>query len=169
MTTKLKLYEDVKDINAAIAGIARRGNKLQADMHRVACSVLQHLGKTKDIRVTLAFIEAMPEMSRVNSLKAWLEAYGPIRFATPEERKEGAPAATFVKDKPTQLGVAMGKPFWKFIQNEGAAYQPVDIKKLVDMTVKRLRKDQTETGVDHSALIASMTSALTAYQPDTAH
>lgn len=150
-----------RSIPKAIKDIHSRGQSLQADMHQLACSVLSHLGKTKDIRHTLAFLQAMPEMSRANSMRQWFEAYGPIRFPTAEEKKAGAPEAMFVKDKKTLLGDAMANPFWKFKATEGVAYEPVDVAAQIKQLIARLEKDQTKAKaagktVNHSATIAQL-------------
>lgn len=168
MTTEITLIP-AKSIPKAIKDIHTRGQSLQTDMHKLACSVLKHLGKTKDIRHTLAFLQAMPEMSRANSLRQWFEKYGPVRFPTPEERKAGAPEAMFVKDKKTLLGDAMGNPFWKFKATEGVEYQPVDVAAQIKQLIARLEKDQTKAKaagqtVNHSATIAQL-RALTPTQP----
>lgn len=153
--TDIKTY-NARQLPKAIKALHSSGQTVQAEAHKIACSVLLHLGRTGDIRYTMAFLDAMPEMSRVNSIKAWLEKFGPIRFATPEETKVGAQPATFVKGKPTLLGDAMDNPFWKFKANEGTAYKAIDINKYVDQVLNRLKRDEQHAGADHSALIAAI-------------
>jgi hypothetical protein len=136
----IKLYAHA-DIGKRIEDMHKSGQRLQTEMHKLACSVLHHLGETKDIRYTLAFIQAMPEMARVNGLHAWFEAFGPIKFNTPEAIKDGAPAAICVKDGKTKLGDAMAKPFWKFKAKEGQPYQPLVIEEYAAQQVKRLKAD----------------------------
>lgn len=167
MATTIKLIEDQAELSKAIKSIHTRGQKLQQDIHRVACSVLHHIGKHKDVRVASRFIQeltqAMPEMSRVNSLKQWFEAFGPVRFATTEEIEAGSPAVVYLKDKKLALGDAMAKPFWKFKALEGAPYVPLDMNKEIDRMIKRLEKDAAETSVDHSAMISALRGASSAY------
>lgn len=165
MTTSITTYT-TKQLRPAIKAYATSGRAFQAESHKLACSVLKHLGKTKDIRVTLQFLQAVPEAVRLNALKGWLEAFGPIRFATPEELKQGAPAAVFVPGKATLLGDAMDKPFWKFAATEGKPYEALDMQKFVEQAVKKLRKDMQETGVDHKRMIAAIEAASA---PATAH
>lgn len=170
MTTEITLIP-ARSIPKAIKAIHTDGQKLQTSMHTLACSVLKHLGKTKDVRHTLAFLQAMPEMSRLNSLKQWFEAYGPVRFPTAEERQSGAPEIMFVKDKKTLLGDAMGNPFWKFKAQEGVDYVAMDVAKEIERMLKRLKKDAEKTGVDHKGLIAGLQTAHKAYDKpaETAH
>ena len=150
--TVIKLYK-ADELDKRIQLLHKSGQSLQAEMHRLACSVLHHLGETSDIRVTLKFLDAMPEMSRSNGLRAWFEAHGPIKFATSEELEQGASAARFVKGGATKLGDAMAKPFWKFNANEGKPYEPLNMEKFTQQMIQRLTKDAKETGADHTALI----------------
>lgn len=150
----IALLGTVKSIETAIASIHTVGQSLQADMHLVACSVLQHVGKHKDTRVLMKLINAMPEMARKNSLIQWFETFGNVKYST--ETKE----FVLIADKPVKLGNAIDKPFWKFKANEGMPYEPMDIAKYVDQQVAKLTKDAKETNTDHSGLI----NALRAYK-----
>lgn len=126
----LKLINSA-DISKRIAAMRKSGTKLQNEMHLIACSVLACFGENNDVRKATNFVlemaSAMPEMSRVNALKQWFEAHAPIRFATPDEIKAGAPAAVYVKGGKYRLGDAMATPFWKFKAKEGVEYKAVDI------------------------------------------
>lgn len=140
-------------LGAAIERMHKRGQSLQADMHRIACSTLAHLAEFKDVRMVLACINGMPEMARTNGLKAWFEAFGPVKFT----EEEGVPMqAMFIKGGKFKLGDAMSKPFWKFSAKEGAPYEPLDIDKLTLQTIAKLTKDAKETGRDHTALINAL-------------
>lgn len=150
----LKLYK-ADELDRRIELLHKHGQSLQAEMHKLACSVLVHLGETSDIRVTLRFLAAMPEMARGNALHAWFETFGPIKFATPEEIKNGAAAARFVKGGKVRLGDAMAKPFWKFKATEGKPYEPLVMDTYLDQQIKRLEKDAKETGADHKDVIAA--------------
>lgn len=154
----MKLYT-AKQLPKAIRSFHDAAQVVQTEAHLIACSALHHLGKTKDIRHTMAFLQAFPEMGRMNGLKAWLEEFGPIKFANPAELKEGAPEAVFVKDKATRIGEAMEKPFWKFKAVEGKAYQPLDVDKELQRIVKRLKTDAEKTGRDHNAIIMALSTA----------
>jgi hypothetical protein len=144
---KLVLIEGEKAIAKALDSIKARGASLQKDCHTAACSVLQHVGKHKDIRLVTRLLESMPDMTRKNAVKAWFEFFGPIAFTDKGEIKYAA-------EKPVQLGAAMGKPFWSF--KPEAAYIPLEVGKAFDSFIKRLEKDHKETGRDHSKLVAQL-------------
>lgn len=149
---ELKLFETLPEIEAGIKSIGSRGATLQRDMHKVACSVLKHVGTHGDVRVVqklvLSFIQAMPKMARVNSLKKWFETFGPLKFAGNK--------VSYVRDGKTRLGDAIGKPFWKFAANEGVEYVPLDLAKVLERMIESIEKDADKTGRDHSALLASL-------------
>lgn len=148
MTTMpaIKLYETVAEIDAACVKFHGKGQTLQTEAHRIACSVLVHVAKHGDIRVLVKFLASFPELSRVNAVRAWFEEFGPVTFQgnTP----------SFARGKATRLGMAMEMPFWKF--KPEAEYQPVDVAKAIDGLIKKLVKDAKETGCNHSATIAAL-------------
>jgi hypothetical protein len=142
----MELYTTIQAINEACANFHTQGQSLQGEAHKIACSVLHHVGEHGDVRVVAKFLQTMPEMSRVNALKAWFEEFGPVAFDTK--------GALFVKDKATKIGEAMAMPFWKF--KVEAPYVPVDAAKALDKLIKRLVKDTKETGTDHSVTIQAL-------------
>jgi hypothetical protein len=144
-------YVGVKAIDTAIAALFASGQSFQKEAHAVAVSVLAHVGKHGDVRVAgklvNSLIASMPEISRVNALRSWLEAFGPIAF-------DEAGVAMYVKGKATQIGKAAETPFWKFAPE--VPYQAMDVLKSVDQYIKRLQKDQKETKRNHSTVIAAL-------------
>lgn len=154
----LALLGTVKAIETAIADIHTAGQSLQTQMHLVACSVLQHVGKNKDTRVLLKLMNAMPDMARKNSLIQWFETYGNVKYSTE------AKTFVLVKDKAIRLGTAIEKPFWKFKANEGVEYEAMDVKKFVAGAIAKLQKDAEKTKRDHSDLINALRKS-TEYQP----
>ena len=142
----LKLYKTAAQIDAACIAFFKKGQTLQTEAHKIACSVLAHLGEHGDIRVVAKFLNAMPEMSRANALRAWFEAFGPISFDKNEP--------VFVKTKKTKLGEALATPFWKF--KPEPEYVPLDAAAALDKLIKRLIKDAKETGTDHSVTIQAL-------------
>ena len=162
MTTKTNVLTVAKvfkaeQINAQIDLMHNRGQTLQTQMHKLACSILLHLGTNKDVRVVQRFVLAMPEMSRSNGLRNWFEQFGPVKFV---QRDDGTEQVLFVKDKDTKLGDAMAKPFWKFSAKEGKPYEAIDLQAFVQSALKRLEKDAKETGRDHTPLIAAIKAGL---------
>lgn len=150
----LKLIPAAK-LDAEIETFSKTAIKLQERAHRIACSVLAKVITDGDVRTVMKFVHCMPEMVRVNGLRAWFEAHGPVKFV---QDNDGNETIVHVKgDKANRkLGNGMAKPFYKFSANEGKPYEAIDLVKLVEQTVKRLEKDAKETGRDHTALIAAM-------------
>ena len=159
MTTNVKLYAANK-IDARIALLHKTGQRMQTEMHSIACSVLRELGATTDVRQVMKFIQAMPDMARTNGLRNWFEQFGPIKFITEGEGDAAVERAIHVKTGPTKggirLGNAMDKPFWKFSAKEGQPYEAIDITKWAASAIKKLEKDAKETGRNHSALIHAL-------------
>jgi hypothetical protein len=55
---QLKLYTTVAAIEAACVAFGKRADKLQNEAHKIACSVLAHVGEHSDVRVVTKFIES---------------------------------------------------------------------------------------------------------------
>ncbi len=161
-TQSIVLYTSLKAINAAIKDTATRGVSLQQDLHKLACSVLAHVGKHKDVRVVDSFIASVPDMVRVNSLKMWFEKFGQIAFTDSEGK--AMKTCAFVGSKKTLLGDAMLKPFWSFKAKEGEAYVAIKFDDWSAAQIRKLEKDAKETGRNYNALI----TALKTFNPDTA-
>lgn len=142
-------------ITKALTSIKTRGVKLQNDVHIAACSVLRHVGEHKDVRVVQSLFDALPASYRTNALRDWFVAYGPIQF---DKNKP-----VFVKDKTTDLTLAMSDPFWLF--SVEPAYVPVNAMALIDATIKRLTSDQEKAGTHHGALIAGLEALKTVAAP----
>lgn len=154
------LIEDNAAIDKHIKSIGTRGNNLQKDMHIAACSILNKLINSGDVplaeRQLSALFKAMPGMSRVNSLKSWFEAYGPISF---EKGK-----AVYVK-KPNiadSFAEACKVPFWKLVAMEGVAYKPLKLEDEITKLVKRLEADAEKTGADHSKAVDGLKALIAA-------
>jgi hypothetical protein len=142
----MKLLVGTKAIEDALVSIHRRGQSLQADIHVAACSVLQHIGQHSDIRMAAKLLLAMPESSRKNAMRDWLVEFGPITF--------DGDNPVFVQGGKVRLGDAMAMPFWKLSPEK--PYEAIDVSALIASTIKKLVKDQKETKVDHSAVIAGL-------------
>lgn len=154
VVTMSELYTSEAAIKKASASVYTRGRTLQRDVHKIACSVLMHIEQHNDVRMAaniLVLFEALPKAYRTNALRDWFAAYGPIAW---ENNK-----AKFVKDKPVELAKALLDPFWEFAPEP--AYVPLDIAKFIDMAVKKVMKDQKETGKNHGKVIAALEAAKT--------
>lgn len=155
----IKLLTTDKAINDALLSIKRRGETLQQDIHVVACSVLQHIGKHSDIRIAERLLGHMPDMARKNAMRDWLTAFGPVMF--------DGDRPVFVAGGKVRLGDAMANPFWKFSPEK--PYVAIDVAAAIASLVKKLQKDEKETKVSHGALIAGLEKLVTAKPAATAH
>jgi len=144
--TKLNLYTTFADIEKATIAFSKAGAKLQSEAHKLACSVLAHVGEHGDVRVVSRFLDSFPELSRVNAVRAWFENFGPVTF------KGNNPE--FVRNCKTRLGEALETPFWQF--KTEAEYKPINPAAALDQLAKRLRIDAKKTGADHSAIIVAL-------------
>jgi len=142
----MNLYQTAADIDRACIAFFKSGQKLQTEAHRLACSVLAHVGEHGDIRVVAKFLASFPEMSRVNAVRSWFEAFGPITFQGNNP--------SYVKGGKTKLGDALATPFYKFAPE--ADYKPVNAPAELEKLIKKLLKDTKITGTDHSAIILGL-------------
>jgi hypothetical protein len=143
----ITLLTSVKAIETALDSIKKRGDELQRDTHVAACSILQHVGKHKDVRLITRLLDSLPNMTRKNAVKAWFEEFGPVAFDNEEVQ--------YIKTGKTRLGDAMGNPFWDFQPEK--PYVPVSVEKLLASMISKLTKDTKETGVRHDAVIRGLT------------
>lgn len=160
MSLKINNLYKSAQLPAKIEAFSKAGGKLQVEAHKLACSVLLHLGTHKDVRVVETFLKSMPAMVRVNGLRAWFEKFGPIKFVTEGEGEGAVEVLTYVKDKPTLIGEAIEKPFWRFTATEGKPYQPLDLSVETNKFIDKLLKDTKHTGTDHTAKIALLKSLM---------
>lgn len=134
------LMTSLKDIKAETVYIATTGKEMQERIHRLACSVLAHTHKHRNINVLTDFLAAVPDMVRKNALQQWFETFGSVEFTAAKDGDKPAwrmrPAGHKVR-----LGDAMVKPFWKFKANEGAPYQAMDMKAYLQTNISKLEKD----------------------------
>jgi hypothetical protein len=144
--TTFKLYETAAQIDAACIAFFKKGNALQTEAHKLACSVLKHVGEHGDVKVAAKFIASFPDMARTNAVRAWFEHFGPVAF--------DAKGVYHVKGKKTLLGEALDTPFWKFAPEP--EYKPVDAAKAIEGLIKKLQRDAKETGTNHDATIAAL-------------
>ena len=149
----INLVVGADKINAATDKLAKGLGDKQKEAHKLALSVLHHVGQHKDVSVVERFVKVLPEMIRTNGLRNWFEQFGPVKFTVLED---GTEKVAYVKDKKTMLGNAYDKPFWKFSAREGQPYQPLDTDKLFEQVIKRLETDAVKAGVDHTARLAAL-------------
>lgn len=154
------LIVGAKPIAEATETLKKRGADLQHDTHVLACSILAHVSKHSNVNVLTNFLEAVPDMVRVNALKTWFETFGQLTYSALKEGDK--PAWRIDRNKKIRLGDAMLKPFWKFKANEGVPYQPLDMGKWCEQQIKTLERDAKLSGHNHDTLIMFLKT----YQPN---
>ncbi|QIG68278.1 hypothetical protein EVB57_001 [Rhizobium phage RHph_Y1_20] len=151
--TRSDLHKTEQAIMAALKSIQKRGNTLQNDVHKAACSILEHIELHHDVTIVDKFVGALvnhlPASYRINAMRDWLVAFGPVKF---ENNK-----AVYVKDKPCDVAAALKEPFWTFSPEK--PYVQVDINKMIDALMKKLDTDAEKTNRDHSAVKAALEQA----------
>lgn len=133
-TPAFRIITDTSALNKAIASIKTRGTKLQADMHTAAVSCLDHADKHGNVTPMRNLIDALPNMTRRNALKAWAEQFGKFRYN--EETK----AMDYAKDKVTTLDAAIAEPFYEF-QPE-PEYKPLNMAAEIGKLMTRIANAQ---------------------------
>lgn len=147
-----ELLRSEAKIKAFCTALGTDGVSYQRRIHIAACSILRRIGESNDIRLINALLVNMPGAARVNALREWFSAYGPVAW---EKNKP-----VFVKGKQVELTKALSDPFWEFAPEP--EYVPVDVAKLIAAAVKKLTTDQTKTGKNHGPVIAALEAAANA-------
>lgn len=135
-----KLITDTSKLNTLIDSIKKRGNTLQDDIHRAACSIIAHVVAHGDVMPARRLVDAVPQMTRKNALLAWFEQYGPLRYDT--DSKE----LVYDKTKKDSVDIDSAKlvPFWEYKQE--AEYKGMDFVAELAKLVKRAEKARKEYG-----------------------
>lgn len=150
--TDMKLITGVAAITKAIVANAHVGQTYQKQLHVIACSVMQHFAKHKDIRLVKLFIDNQTESTRINALKAWFEDFSPVKFDELAEH-----GCVFFPATKVRLAAAMEKPFWKHVPEK--PYVPVDALLLVEGLMKKLTADAAKTGRSHAPVLKALAEA----------
>lgn len=146
----IALYTSVKAIEGAIKLAVVQGESYQRELHKIAVSVLAHVGKHKDVRLVNKFIDSVADAVRVNALRSWFETFGNVKYDLE------AKAMKYDASRKVRVGEAMGNPFWKFTPE--ADYVPLDIDKAVASFIKRVQNDAKQTGRNHAGVLKALES-----------
>lgn len=116
----MELYTNKSSIINAIIINSRDQRDVQSEMHRIACSCLNHAEQHGDFTLATRFINAMRKSQRRNAVVLWFTMYGPFEWATTDKTGKSLKAKEqgFVKNRgdkanPFNLNAAMEKPFWE--------------------------------------------------------
>lgn len=113
MTTKATFKAmDVQACNLAIASIAKRGAKLDADIQNVGLNILNHVAEHREVSLVLKLYNAMPKGSRRNALADWFQRFGQVTVNTDKASAKERPFL-FAKDKATDLQGAIAMAWYE--------------------------------------------------------
>lgn len=103
---------DVAACNVAIASIAKRGAKLDADIQTVGLNILNHVAEHREVSLVLKLYNAMPKGSRRNALADWFQRFGQVTVNTDKASAKERPFL-FAKDKTTDVQGAIATAWYE--------------------------------------------------------
>lgn len=139
-------FMNAAEINKAIASIASRGKKLDADIQTAGLSILNHVQEHGDSTLADKLVLALPKGSRKLALTEWLLAFGKLRILSktnPDDATRIAGGSIFAYDKTknTDLESAAAKP-WHDFKPEPDVLTAFDAQSAVQTVLTRLNKAQ---------------------------
>lgn len=137
-------YMNAAQINKAIASIASRGKKLDADIQQTGLSILNHVHEHGDSTLADRLVNALPKGSRKLALTEWLLAFGKLRVlskSNPDDAARIKAGAIFAYDKTksTDLDSASAKPWYEF-KPEASPLTAFDAQAAVQSVLTKLSK-----------------------------
>lgn len=134
------------EINKAIASIASRSKKLDADIQTAGLSILNHVQEHGDSTLADKLVLALPKGSRKLALTEWLLAFGKLRILkktnVDDSARIGAGAIfAYDKTKHTDLDSATAKPWYDF-KPEPDVRTAFDAQSSVKAVLTKLTKAQ---------------------------
>ena len=136
---------DKLDILKRINSIARRGAKMDRDIHETAVDCLVHARDHGDITLLSKLVGAMPKSSRRKALIAWANAHAPVNFQTKAElfklKKQRSQSDWHVAE-------AEAVPFWEYTKEKAPAQY--DLNKAVNGFIRSLKKAREQGNLNAS-------------------
>lgn len=137
-------YMNAAEINKAIASIASRGKKLDADIQAAGLSIIHHADAHGDSTLADKLVQALPKGSRKLALVEWMLAFSKLRLldkSSPEDAVRIAAGAFFAYDKSknTNLESASQKPWFDF-KPEAPVLTAFDAQAAVQGVLAKLSK-----------------------------
>lgn len=120
-----------KALTKAIDSVVTRHAEFEAELHKVACSALQHSIKHHNTDPIDRLVRGLGGSVRRNALIAWAVAFGECQ---PAEDGKGIEHCK----KDGDLSAAMAKPFWDF--KPEPAFQPFDLGAELAKLIKKAEK-----------------------------
>jgi hypothetical protein len=136
----MKYLTDLTGIKKAIASIASRGAKLDADIHSAGVSVIAHADKHNDATLCDSLVNAMPKGARKLALVEWMLAYGRIELLdknADKEAIENGRVFRVTKEKTFDEVGAIGTP-WTEYRKEPSVQTAFDVQAAVASVMSRL-------------------------------
>lgn len=139
-------FMNAAEINKAIASIASRGKKLDADIQNAGLSIIHHVQEHGDSTLADKLVLALPKGSRKLALTEWFLAFGKLRILSktdPDDAVRIAAGAIFAYDKTkyTYLESAAAKP-WHDYKAEPDVLTAFNAQSAVQAVLARLVKAQ---------------------------
>lgn len=148
----IKLLTNTTDIEKAITSVSNRGKKWQKDVQVVALSALNHSIQHNDPIYINRLVEAMPNGSRNNSLRAWFEMFGNVEYNTESKMFVYSRAR---KDK-HNLDGAIDTPWYEATKE--AEYKPFNLDTEASRLCNKMIKAVGNKELDATVLTATMAS-----------
>lgn len=154
------IIRDAKALDSAIASIARRGAKLDADVHVAGLSALYLAAESGNASRVLALAQALPGQARVKGFAVWVAAHSPVVLSF----DKGKPAKVSVKKgwklEDFDLDAADAVPFWEFTKEKDPT--PVTVAKLVAYIKRLAESDDAEKVEPEAKALAAKLAAIAA-------
>lgn len=132
------------EIEKAIASVANRGKKLDADIQKAGLSILNHIQANGEVSLANKLWHALPKGARRNALVEWFLKYGKISVNTNKEQAKEFPLV-FRKDGKTDISGAQAQP-WYDCKPEKAPIEEFDFSAALARMIKQI-KAATEQGI----------------------
>lgn len=156
----MKFLKDVKAIERETAVFKLNAKTLQGQSHLIACSILKVWAETGNVahavRLTNDLLEAMPDMTRSNAMKAWFETFAGFVWDVKEKVFKYHKERTTIDVASVQSAVR--EPWWQF--KPEAPYKPIDIDALMESLIKRAEKRREDGLKDGDSVPAVKLKAL---------
>lgn len=133
-----QLLSTEAEIKKAMEAAEKNAGTVQKQYQRIALSIIQHLAKNKDIRLVRRMLDKFPEGLRANSMKAFLERFGQVRFVTEGDKLKDSTLevgqAIFDATKKLKLGEAIETPWYKAAKEP--EYKPLDLDAMIQNVIR---------------------------------
>lgn len=116
-------------VRKSIQSIARRGKKLDQDIHATAIQCLIHREHHGDNTLARDLVDAMPKSGRRKALVKWFEDFGAMQLKGTEFKN--------VKDGAVDVDGANQVPFWEYTEeNKPTEFGAEDLVKQLEKVAK---------------------------------